>query len=84
MSCPEDSSASTTGRLKKNVGVLALEGDFDRHRQRLEELGVGRVFEQRGRELFDREDVDRLIEFQTEMRKRFQKDLRILDPQGAY
>ena len=40
MSRPEESNASATGRLKKNVGVLALQGDFDRHRQRLEELGA--------------------------------------------
>jgi hypothetical protein len=53
-------------------------------RQRLEELGVKRVFEQRGRELFDREDVERLLEFQAELKKRFQKDLRILDPEGTY
>ncbi len=52
--------------------------------RRLEELGVERVIEQRGRELFDREDVRRLIEFQAEMKKRFQKELRILDPEGSY
>ena len=43
MSRPEESNASATGRLKKNVGVLALQGDFDRHRQRLEELGANEI-----------------------------------------
>jgi hypothetical protein len=47
-------------------------------------LGVKRVFEQRGRQLFDREDVERLLEFQAELKKRFQRDLRILDPKGPY
>ena len=53
-------------------------------RQRLEDFGVERVFEQRGRELFDREDVKRLSEFQSELKKRFQKELKILDPEGNY
>jgi hypothetical protein len=53
-------------------------------RQRLEELGVEHVIEKRGRELFDRDDIERLAQFQAEMKKRFQKDLRILDPEGDY
>jgi pyridoxal 5'-phosphate synthase pdxT subunit len=40
MSRPDGSVASATGRLKRKVGVLALQGDFERHRQRLEELGA--------------------------------------------
>ena len=53
-------------------------------RQRLDQFGVERVFEQRGRELFDRQDVERLSEFQSELKKRFQKELKILDPEGNY
>src|SRR5439155_24362829 len=40
-------------------------------RQRLAELGVRRVFEQRGRQLVDREDVERLVELHNDLKKRF-------------
>ena len=53
-------------------------------RQRLEELGVEHVIEQRGRALFDRGDVERLMDFQSVLKSRFQKDLKILDPEGKY
>jgi hypothetical protein len=64
--------------------VRNVDQTLTRARQRLNELGVERVLEQRGRLLFDREDVDRLEQFHAELKRRFQKELRILDPEGNY
>jgi len=64
--------------------VIQIDQTLATARQRLQDLGVERVFEQRGRELFDLQDVERLSEFQSELKNRFQKELRILDPAGNY
>lgn len=43
--------------------------------------GVDEIVVQRGRVLFDRKDIDRCEYFQTALKQRFAKDLKVLDPQ---
>jgi hypothetical protein len=46
----------------------------------LDELGVNEIASSRGKLLFDRRDVERCMEFQETIKKRFARDLRLLDP----
>jgi hypothetical protein len=46
----------------------------------LQETGVDEITQQRGKRLFDRNDIDRCLEFQTTLKRRFERDLRMLDP----
>jgi hypothetical protein len=46
----------------------------------LEERGVNEIVEQRGKILFERIDIERCLEFQTMLKQRFAKDLKLLDP----
>jgi hypothetical protein len=41
---------------------------------------VQEITAQRGQILFEREDIDRCLEFQTTLRNRFAQDLQLLDP----
>lgn len=52
--------------------------------ERLEELGVEKIAEQRGKKLFDKHDLGRLLEFHNELKRRFSRELTILDPEGKY
>jgi hypothetical protein len=47
----------------------------------LDERRVDRIASSRGKALFDRTDIERCTAFQNALKKRFWKDLRILDPQ---
>lgn len=46
----------------------------------LDTRGVTEIVAQRGRVLFDRDDVKRCQEFQGTLKQRFAKDLKVLDP----
>jgi hypothetical protein len=47
----------------------------------LEQRGVDEIIEQRGKVLFDREDIERCLEFQIALKQRFARDLQLLDPE---
>ena len=42
------------------------------------------IASQRGKQLFDRTDLDRCREFQRVLKQRFAKELRTLDPEHSY
>lgn len=46
----------------------------------LSKEGVNEVIEQRGKILYERNDIERCLEFQNVLKERFGKDLRLLDP----
>jgi hypothetical protein len=46
----------------------------------LEQRGAEEIIAQRGRVLFDRKDIQRCLEFQSVLKQRFARDLRLLDP----
>lgn len=48
---------------------------------RLDAHDVDEIVAQRGRVLFDRNDIERCQEFQATLKQRFAKDLKILDPE---
>jgi hypothetical protein len=50
----------------------------------LDERGITDVVKQRGDVLFDRRDVELGLQFQSVLKERFQKDLKLLDPKGPY
>ena len=58
MSRPDGSVASTPGRLKRKVGVLALQGDFEAHERALERAGADAV---EVRTAGDLEKIDGLV-----------------------
>lgn len=47
----------------------------------LKRRGVEEIVEQRGKVLFDRKDIERCLEFQKVLKTRFERDLRLLDPE---
>ncbi len=47
----------------------------------LKKRGVDEIIEQRGKVLFDRNDIERCLEFQSTLKQRFARDLRLLDPE---
>ncbi len=47
----------------------------------LSQKGVGVIAEQRGKLLFDHTDIQRCFEFQQVLKRRFARDLQLLDPQ---
>ena len=51
-------------------------------RQFLNEHVVDEIADARGKVLFDRNDVERCIQFQQTLKDRFAKELTILDPNG--
>src|ERR1035441_7516769 len=53
-----DERPTTNGRTTMKIGVLALQGDFDAHRRRLEELGAEVVLVKKPEQL---NDLDGLI-----------------------
>ncbi|HKQ48366.1 MAG TPA: hypothetical protein VJZ71_09885 [Phycisphaerae bacterium] len=50
----------------------------------LDEKGVDSITEQRGKLLFDREDVNRCEQFQQVLKTRFMRELQMLDPEFAH
>jgi hypothetical protein len=46
----------------------------------LSKEGVNEVIEQRGKILYELNDIERCLEFQNVLKERFGKDLRLLDP----
>lgn len=48
----------------------------------LNERGVDEIAASRGKVLFDRQDIERCIEFQETMKNRFSRDLHVLNPGG--
>lgn len=49
----------------------------------LEDRSVNELIEQRGKVLFDRKDIGRCLEFQHVLKERFERDLKLLDPNFA-
>ena len=47
----------------------------------LRDRAIEEVTEYRGKILFDQQDIERALEFQSSLKKRFERDLRLLDPQ---
>ncbi len=68
-------SKTVRDRLGFVEGTLIAARDF------LDTSGVDEVTEQRGKILFQREDIDRALEFQVALKQRFARDLRLLDPE---
>jgi hypothetical protein len=60
--------------------VTAVERTLAAASKFLKERGVDEVTEQRGKVLFDRQDIERCFEFQATLKERFARDLRLLDP----
>lgn len=46
----------------------------------LSQEGVNEIIEHRGRILYERNDIERCLEFQNILKERFARDLRLLDP----
>lgn len=46
----------------------------------LRDRGVEEITERRGKVLFDRHDIERCLEFQVTLKRRFATDLKLLDP----
>ncbi|HLE61665.1 MAG TPA: hypothetical protein VI750_00935, partial [Pyrinomonadaceae bacterium] len=71
---------SPPGTVRKRVNeiddVLGAAYEF------LKDHGVVEIADSRGKILFDRTDLDRCKEFQRALKKRFAKELAILDPGG--
>ena len=61
--------------------IRQVENILQRAMATLDHLGVDAVTQQRGQILFDREDIKRSLEFQYLLKRRFENDLRILDPE---
>ena len=56
-------------------------------REALRELdlrGTDVIVEKRGRPLFERNDIERCMEFQSVLKDRFRRELQVLDPEGPY
>ncbi len=49
----------------------------------LEDKNLNEMVEQRGKILFDRKDIERCLEFQSILKERFRKELRLLDPNSV-
>lgn len=49
----------------------------------LDQRGVEVIAQQRGQLLYDRHDIQRCLEFQSLLKERFERDLRLLDPECA-
>lgn len=64
--------------------ILRVDQIVNEALKRLDELGVERIVEQRGKEHFDRLELERLLEFNGVLKKRFSRELKILDPEGMY
>jgi len=64
--------------------ILSVGQTLDRAIEVLDSSGSEEIGAGRNRLLFDRKDVERCIEFVDVLKKRFQKDLRLLDPQFDY
>ncbi len=55
------------------------------HAERLlNESGEKAIASQRGKQLFDRTDLERFRDFQRVLKERFAKELRTLDPHHSY
>jgi len=50
----------------------------------MDSLKTDIIFEQKGRPMFERKQVQRCLEFQEFLKTRFRKDLLLLDPDGPY
>jgi hypothetical protein len=61
--------------------VLEVERVLKAARELLDQRGVSAIAEQRGKLLFERQDIERCMEFQRMLRTRFNRDLRILAPE---
>jgi hypothetical protein len=49
----------------------------------LKDRNLNEIIEQRGKVLFDRKDIERCLEFQSVLKERFRKELRLLDPSSV-
>src|SRR5437870_4985294 len=49
----------------------------------LQDRNLNEVVEQRGKIVFDRKDIERCLEFQSVLKERFRKELRLLDPDSV-
>ncbi len=60
--------------------VRRVENILGRAITTLDQRGVEAITQQRGQLLFDRHDIQRCLEFQSLLKERFERDLRLLDP----
>ena len=63
--------------------VTSVERTLRAARKALDERGVNELIEQRGKVLFEREDIERCLEFQRVLGERFKRDLTLLVPDLA-
>lgn len=68
--------------VRKRVGEV--ERVLEAARQRMDQMSTDSIVEQRGRNLVDRSDIDRLLELHNSLKRRFSRDLRMMDPEGDY
>jgi hypothetical protein len=64
--------------------VIGIERTLQAALAAIDRRGVSEVVEQRGRVLFDRQDLERALTFHRTLRERFRHDLRRLDPAFGY
>lgn len=64
--------------------VLGVERTLEAALASIDRRGISEIVEQRGRVLFDRQDLERALAFQSALRHRFARDLRRLDPGYDY
>jgi hypothetical protein len=71
---------SPAGTVRKRVSEVddVLQAAY----QFLNDRGVSEIADARGKVLFDRNDLDRCIQFHRTLKERFAKELAILDPEG--
>jgi hypothetical protein len=62
--------------------VVSVEHTLRAAAKALEDRNVNEIIEQRGKVLFDRRDIERCLEFQSVLKERFKRDLRLLDPEN--
>lgn len=74
------------GTPSKSVSkrLTAIENTLQTALEKIEELGLDSISEQRGKTLFERNDVKRCLDFHETLKKRFSKELSVLDPNGDY
>lgn len=64
--------------------VLGVERTLNAALASIDRRGLNEIVEQRGRVLFDRQDIERALAFQSTLRQRFAKELKRLDPGYPY
>ena len=63
--------------------VASVERTLQAAMDALKDKNLNEIIEQRGKVLFDRKDIERCLEFQSILKERFRKELRLLDPNSV-